>query len=277
MKQILIPVDFSENAQKAIVIAKQMADKTGAALTFLYVYTPYIGDLTTPASIPRMPVYEQLETDYRKTLAEYVDQARSEGFTAESIWRSDGIYTAIIETAKDILADLIVVGRTGKGGFLDKLIGSSATRIALDAPCPVLVVPMEMTHKVIEKIVFSTQFEASELHIAGEVKFIADSLGADLSLIHIGYTYEADREAEQEIIASWAERLKISPNHIVVRTSDGLGIEKGIDLFCEEQEADLLVVSTRKRDFLEQLLFNPSLTKEMLVHTHIPLLVYHVR
>ncbi|PWJ55944.1 nucleotide-binding universal stress UspA family protein [Dyadobacter jejuensis] len=275
MKQILIPIDFSENARKATVMAKQMADKTGASLTFLYAYVPYIGDLTTPASIPRMPTYQEEQAEARRSLSEYVTEALSEGFKAESVWATDGIYSSILRVAEEINADLIVVGRTGSGGFLDKLIGSSATRIALDAPCPVLVVPMEVSPQEVKKIVYATQLDPSELDIATAVGSLSKSLEAELSLIKIG-GHGHDEPQEQVQIAQWAAAIDIPKEQVVVQSGNGEGVEKGIDHYCKDSGADLLVVSTRKRDFLEQLLYNPSLTKKLVVHTHIPLLVYHV-
>lgn len=50
----------------------------------------------------------------------------------------------LIETAKEVGADLIVVGATGSGPFAAELLGSTADRVLRKAPCPVLVVRGEL-------------------------------------------------------------------------------------------------------------------------------------
>ncbi|TDE07977.1 universal stress protein [Dyadobacter psychrotolerans] len=44
MKTILVPTDFSKNADKALEAAKQIAGKSGAKLLLMYAYQPYIAD-----------------------------------------------------------------------------------------------------------------------------------------------------------------------------------------------------------------------------------------
>ena len=144
MKNILVPIDFSENADKALRAAKEIASKTGANLTILHAYQPYVADISIPVTESSLPIYEEMENAYKSQFDEYVDSAVLEGYEAVGVWETDGIHSAILRQAKEIDADLIVVGRTGKGGFVDKLIGSSATDIALDSKCPVLVIPPQV-------------------------------------------------------------------------------------------------------------------------------------
>jgi nucleotide-binding universal stress UspA family protein len=51
-------------------------------------------------------------------------------------------------------------------------------------------------------------------------------------------------------------------------------IEEGIQEYIHEHGINLIAVTTHKRGVIEKM-FNPSLTKKMLFHTHIPLLVFH--
>ncbi len=46
----------------------------------------------------------------------------------------------VVELAREIAADLLVIGATGHSGLYERLIGSRADRIIQLAPCPVLVV-----------------------------------------------------------------------------------------------------------------------------------------
>ena len=108
MKTILVPIDFSENADKALAAAKQIAAKTGAKLLIMYAYQPYVGDFMIPESIVTAPIYQQLKDDYRTKLNERVSRAQQEGYLADAIWETGSVETAVLKQAKETSADLIV-------------------------------------------------------------------------------------------------------------------------------------------------------------------------
>ncbi|WP_439581778.1 universal stress protein [Dyadobacter bucti] len=275
MKTILIPVDFSENAEKAIAAAKIIAAETGSKLLLMYVYQPYVTDIAITEPISSLPIYEQLEDSYRKQLDKYVADAIAEGFDADSAWKSDGIHAAIISQAKESKADLIVMGRTGKGGFLDKLIGSSATGVALDAPCPVLIVPPQSSIQKFKKIIYATQLEYEENDLILQAIGFGKRLGARITFLKVNSRTQPDIQSDEQYINEITAELDILTSDIVIRDSNG--ILSGIEDYCDEVQADLLIVSSRHRSFLEEYLINPSLTRKLVVRTHLPLLVYHLR
>lgn len=275
MKTILVPIDFSENAGRAIDAAKLIASKTDAELVFLHAYQPYITDVSLPVTMSSLPIYKEQEEGFKSLLEEQVELAKQQGFSAQSIWEADGIHDAVIRNAEELVADLIVVGRTGKGGFMDKLIGSSATNIALDAPCPVLVIPPQIDHLDIKRVVYATQLEFEEMSNLRDVAELTRQLGANLSLIKISSLEQPNIQPDHQYISQISKGLNIAEGDIVVR--EGGGVEEGIIGFCQEVSADLLVVSTRERGFLERLIINPSITKKLVVETPVPLLVHHIR
>ncbi|HEV7383167.1 MAG TPA: universal stress protein, partial [Dyadobacter sp.] len=160
-------------------------------------------------------------------------------------------------------------------GFMDKLIGSSATNIALDAPCPVLVIPPQIEKLHIERIVYATQLEFEEMSNLRQVAELAEQLGAKLSLIKISSLEQPNIQPDHQYISQISRGLRIAESDIVIR--EGGGVEEGIMGYCDEVKADLLVLSTRERGFLEQWIINPSVTKKLVVETPLPLLVHHIR
>lgn len=275
MKTILIPVDFSENAEKAIAAAKIIAADTGAKLLLLYVHQPYVTDIAITEPISSLPIYQKLEDSYRTQLEKYVTDAITEGFNADSVWKSDGIHAAIISQAKESKTDLIVMGRTGKGGFLDKLIGSSATGVALDAPCPVLIVPPQSSTSGFKNVIYATQLEYDENDLILQAIGFVKELGARMTFLKVSSRTQPDIQSDEQYINEITAELDIPTSDIVIRNSNG--VLSGIQDYCDEVHADLLIVSSRHRSFLEEYLINPSLTKKLIVSTHLPLLVYHLR
>lgn len=51
--------------------------------------------------------------------------------------------------------------------------------------------------------------------------------------------------------------------------------EKGFEDYCKEHSTDLLIMSTEKKSFIQQL-FSHSNTHYMAMHTKVPMMVFHV-
>lgn len=274
MKTILIPIDFSENADRALSAAKIVAAGMKARLLIFHSYQPYIPDMTVPVGVESLPVYEDIERSMKSQLNAFVKTAEDEGFEAEGLWEIGGIHSSVINKAKSLKVDLIVIGRTGKGGFIDKLIGSSATGIALDAPCPVLVVPPQAQPKAFKEVVYATQLEYEENDVLRAVVALGKTLGFRLSLVKIDALEQPDIQDDKYFIADIVSEFDLEEKDIVIRKAGS--VRGGIEAYCDEVKADLLIVSARHRGFLEELIINPSIAKKLVIHTHIPLLVYHL-
>ncbi|ACT96190.1 universal stress protein [Dyadobacter fermentans] len=283
MRSILIAIDFSENAERALAAAKLLAEKDVTELLILHAYQPYIADVNmTPGNV--MPglggadfltMTTDLEEEYQKRLDEYATALTAEGYNAKTIWALGTVHSAIEEAINDHVPDLIVIGRTGTGGFLDKLIGSSATQIALNSPCPVLVVPPQTEPARFKKVVYATQFEYEENNILREVFVLMNHLGADLTLLKINSDTQPDIQPDNQYIADIKSHFTIREGQIVTRKAKD--VLDGIEAYCDEVKADLLIMSTRERSFIEEYLINPSITRKLVVDTHLPLLVFHLK
>lgn len=270
MKTILAPVDFSENADKALTAAKQLASKTGAQLFIMYAYQPYVGDYIIPESIATAPIYRELEDDYRAKLSECVSRTRHEGYRADAIWETGPVETAVLRQAIETSADLIVVGRTGHGKFFDKMIGSSATGIALNAQCPVLIVPPDTEAIHFDQIVYASQLEFDEKQILLDVIALVNQLKGNLRLVKVNSDDQLNIQPDRQFIDEIENELGIKDITLLT----GSHVIDTLEDYCCKIQADLLIVSNRHRGFFAKLL-NPSMTKKLTVETNVPLLVYH--
>ncbi len=274
MKKILVPIDFSENADRALTAAKLVASKTQARLIIFHIYQPYIPDMSVPVGVGVPHEFVDMEDSMKEQLNAFVSKAATEGYDAEGHWDMGSIPSAVLKKSEELQVDLIVIGRTGRGGFLDKIIGSSATRIALDAACPVLVIPPQAELHSFREVVYATQLEYEENDILRKVFSLGRVLGSRLSLVKIDALEQPDIQDDQQYIAQINSEFELEEKEIVIRKSGS--VREGIEDYCDEVKADLLIVSARHRGFLEELIINPSVTKKLIRNTHIPLLVYHL-
>ncbi|MCE7039867.1 universal stress protein [Dyadobacter sp. CY312] len=283
MKRILIPIDFSENADRALAAAKIMADKQSTELLILHAYQPYIADVNVMSgsvlpgigSPDFLSMSMELEDEFRKRLESYSENLTEEGFHVTTLWSAGGVQSAVEDAIKEHNPDLVVMGRTGTGGFLDKLIGSSATSIALHSPCPVMIIPPQVAPKKFSNVVYATQFEYDENDILREVFVMMNHLGSRLRLLKIHADTQPDIQPDNQYIKQIKTEFAITDEDIVIRKARY--VLDGIEEYCDETNADLLIMSSRERSFIEEFLINPSITKKLVIDTHVPLLVFHLK
>ena len=281
MNRILVPIDFSENAERALAAAKILAGKDTTEILILHAYEPYIADVNlTPGVTPAvggdfLSMTTELEGEFQKRLETYAQKLVEEGYRARSLWVLGSVKSAVEEALEEHHADMVVIGRTGTGGFLDKLVGSSATQIALHSKCPVLVIPPQVTLGRFSKVVYSTQFEYDENDILREVFLLVNHLGANLTLLKIKSDTQPNIQPDNQYITDIKNNFALSDQQIVVR--EAKHVLDGIEEYCDEVQADLLIMSSRERSFIEEFLINPSVTRKLIIDTHVPLLVFHLK
>jgi len=274
MKKILVPIDFSDNSKIALNTAKRTALRIDASLIVMHAYQPFIPVATVPESVTSLSFVKEMESDQKSQLSQVVEMLKNEGMVAEELWVEGTTVDAIVGSAKQINADLIILGRTGKGGFLDKLIGTSATKVAMDAHCPVLIVPPKFQSKGLSEVVYATQLEYEESDIVDKVITLINSLGGRLTFLKINSLMQADLKEDEPYIQEIVQKFGFERDDIVIKRSGS--VVRGIEEFCDQIKADLLIVSARKREFLEELLGDGSVTKKLILETQVPLLVYHL-
>ena len=132
---VLVPVDFSELSYQAIAPAREYVESE-ASLTLIHVLAPL-----HPADPAAM--WNTLDHDQRKQkVKEFLrEKLESMGYKNIRIEVSIGDpSTQIVDCAKDIAADLIVMPSHGQKGVSRFLLGSVAERVVRLSPCPVLVI-----------------------------------------------------------------------------------------------------------------------------------------
>jgi nucleotide-binding universal stress UspA family protein len=132
---IVVGMDFSDNADRALNHAIELALETGASIACVHAYEDDPG--TAPSRSDPIP---RLDSQ----LAEAVERsgAASRGVVVKPILRRGPPWEKLLNVAADLGADLIVVGANGQRGSVHSFfLGSVATRLAAISTRSVLVVP----------------------------------------------------------------------------------------------------------------------------------------
>lgn len=138
ISRILVPVDFSEHSAAAVEQAIEFAKAFDAEIDLLHSYQIGPGTVTPygPAFPPNL--YEELRVAASNQLAKVSDKVRAAGIEVKAHLSHDVPSYAIIEAAKSLSSDLIIMGTRGLTGLKHVVLGSVAERTVRGAPCPVL-------------------------------------------------------------------------------------------------------------------------------------------
>jgi nucleotide-binding universal stress UspA family protein len=138
LEKILLAVDESEHARKAVPAAIELARAGGGTVHVLHVRELAFARATVVGDSP-----EEAE----RLVAGVVEELKQAGVAAEGSVRpaAAGPARAILEQARDLDASMIVVGSRGQGALGGLLLGSVAHKVIQLAACPVLVVRDQQT------------------------------------------------------------------------------------------------------------------------------------
>ncbi len=144
--RILIASDGSELADRALQHGLQLAKLMGSEVTIVTVTEPVTivgGGYASVAGGVIDPVPELVEAQEnaaRELLARAATKAAEQGVTAKTIL-VDNSFAAegIVETAKSIGAELIIMGSHGRRGLNRLLLGSQTNNVLAHTTTPVLV------------------------------------------------------------------------------------------------------------------------------------------
>jgi nucleotide-binding universal stress UspA family protein len=141
LRHVLLPTDFSRDAERAAHAARALlGTATGARLTLLHAYHLPV-EYTAYGTIPTgLPFQQDVATLAEEKLAEAATTLATEGLQVDTLAREGYPPDVIVETARELDADVIAMGTHGRTGLRHLLLGSNAERVVENAPCPVLTV-----------------------------------------------------------------------------------------------------------------------------------------
>jgi len=144
-RNLLIPIDFSEHSTKTIDYATQLADLAGASMKILHVLKlpEYPAAFYQGLYIEHDQVKTYLETGKAEAAAQFslmTEPILAKGLQVETVLRVGNPSEEIVNVAKELAVDLVVIGSHGYGGLGRFLLGSTAERVVQYVHCPVLVV-----------------------------------------------------------------------------------------------------------------------------------------
>jgi len=153
--KILVAINHSPLSPHAFTAALELAQSNQAALRLIHcIATEMIAEPTVPMSYDpglqptqamgdyqtqQLLIEQQIEAA-QTLLARYRQEALNQAVIIEADYEIGEAGYLLCKVAKDWQADLIVVGRRGRSGLAEALLGSVSNYVVHHAPCSVLVI-----------------------------------------------------------------------------------------------------------------------------------------
>lgn len=147
LKQILVPIDFSDCSIKALRYALPLAKEHQAVLLLLYVVPPAYGG-TEIGAVDFAQIEASMKEGGEKEQAKLARNVVSREILVDTLVLVGSPAGEILKAARSLPADLIVISTPGRTGLKHVLLGSVAEHVVQRAPCPVFVV-REREHEIL--------------------------------------------------------------------------------------------------------------------------------
>jgi nucleotide-binding universal stress UspA family protein len=144
MTNIILPVDFSEDAtEKLVQGAIKFAKETNGKIHLIHVAPSDIGFAIGDMGFQYFPEVEQNEIKQELVQLNTLEQRIiSQGVDCEHLLKQGVAGDIILEYAKDKTANYIVMGSHGRSNMYDVFVGSLTKELTRRSPIPVLVIPI---------------------------------------------------------------------------------------------------------------------------------------
>jgi nucleotide-binding universal stress UspA family protein len=282
MKTILIPTDFSENANHAAEYGYHLARQIKADVILCNA-------MIIPAEVPQagvmiwpMEEYNVLMEDSRqelKHLKKHLEKTgEDEGLKPEiNCIHEAGIVGDVINSViSQNKIDLVVIGTHGSKGISQFILGDHSHDMINSTGKPLLIVPPGADFKPIKKIAFATDLAQLDNNLKAIYALIslAKMLNAEILLTHV-----FNEKSNSSKLQKWFTDLltELSNNadypYIYYRQIKNSNPEAGLDWLCEHGQIDMLAMLHRPHGFFDNIM-KGSHTQKMASHIGIPLLVF---
>ncbi|MEB2777426.1 universal stress protein [Algoriphagus sp. D3-2-R+10] len=263
---ILVPMDFSKEAENAKEFASAVAKLTEGKIIFLYAAPP-VYNFASVAEESAIAVVRRAKGLMRK----YVKELESQGIRGSYSTVEDNLGSAIESMLILDEIDIIVMGTKGATGIKKVLMGSNASEIFKETAIPVLLVPFESSYNKLEKIVITMEYAEAAPKYIGEILKLTKEWGLPYEILHFN---SADSD---ELDDFKVQHIKVL-EETYPGTSFGLTsrfsstVQEGLKQFQDEHPEAMLVMLSSHKTLLEKF-FSKSDTAQMVYHPDLPLLV----
>ncbi len=273
MKRILVPTDFSKQAENALKVAVKLSKKHNSEIYVLHsMEMPlHLSSSSDSGSLPESLFFIKLA---EKRFSDLRKNSYLEGIDLSEAIGHKEIYEDIEEACKKNNIDLIVMGSNGASGFKEMFVGSNTEKVVRTSKIPVLVIKNNHPEFNINDFVFATDFSEEGRGSLDKAQKFAKKVEAKMHLLFVNTPADFKTSAQAQIIMENFVRGMAVENYTLNIYND-TSVEKGILNFAQQINAQLIGMGTHGRKGISHF-FNGSISEDMVNHANMPVITFKI-
>lgn len=276
MKNLLAVTDFTPASDSALNLAMVLAKESKASLTLLHVISSTDTDVTElqgSEDAAKKTVWREADLQLQSRCLK-IQRSGINVIDYHILSGSPG--QQITHFAESRNMDMIVMGLREETESEEFIYGSTTIDVLEKTSVPVLAVPSAFSiHPPIKKITYAAGLTRADLAAVTTAVDLARIFDAELILLHIG---EANGKQEDAIIQfyQFTRQIeeKISYPHLSMNFITSEDLEMELENYVKGHRTDLLIMSTRQRNFMGNII-DPAKTSQIMRVTPLPVLALH--
>lgn len=271
--KVLIPTDFSVQAEYAYLMVKKLEEKIPVEIHFIHVLS--VPDTVTMDKSGNIQTCGEISVDY---VVSQKDIATRKLNNLKAIYGNQIIVhlelgkltDKIVSYARDNNFDLIVMGTKGAWGIKEKLSGSETQMIARQSQIPLLSLMCDRSDLVIENVLLVHDFTKTKNENLSLLHKLIKAFNTKTHLLHI-LTKESDRDTVMAGMDKFANENSITnyEKHFLIDKD----VENGVVHFNQMHEMDVICIGTHGKGGL----FHTSATEKLVNHLFKPIISFHLK
>jgi len=244
---IIVPIDFSKDAEKALEYAIYLAQKKKATVEMIHIID-LVYDFASQAAIALDSMY----SDADKILTGLKDKYASSSVPISFTIREGSPSINISKYAEETDKNLIVMGTKGAGGATKIIFGSTTVNLIKESKIPVLVIPHSANLSQIYGLTLALDFSDHEKQFLAWVFEICKSWEFKLSFLHILCNPTFKEELACMGLKSYVEKNFPGGDYNFL-TEKAESATEGLNKYLEQSPETILVVCHEHKNFWNQL------------------------
>ncbi|MEP7108729.1 MAG: universal stress protein [Ferruginibacter sp.] len=273
MKIIIVPVDFSITSTNAAEFAGNLAAFYGAEIWLYHAYQIPIA--LSEFAYPVVDIAEMQKAAEHELglLKDNTQNKLRRTITIKTRAEMNVLQLGLNNLCDELKPDMVVMGLSGKNSLTRLIVGSNTIKTVYNLTYPILVVPPKAEFIPVRKIGFACDYRQVEKTTPVTfLKKIVTDFHAELHVVNVDDNYKGPDP--DKLIEKFTINDLLSGTKAEFHSIDAGEITDGINWFIDRSKLDWLVVIPKKHRLLENI-FKRSHTKELVFHTHIPVLCIH--
>jgi nucleotide-binding universal stress UspA family protein len=260
MKNVLVPIDYSDTSLNAAAYAVKMLTGIYGVNMILY----HVFEKAEHAAAA--------DSELKKLKAALFEMGIVK---METVCEQDHDFVSCLEKyVRENKTEMIIIGITGRNKIEQTFIGSNTLKIVQKNLCPVLIVPTGAKFVRLKNFSLAADFiQAPSAFAAGVIKNMLSSFFAKLHVVNVNPAYHVSITEEYQKVKSEMDELFKGFEHEFYFI-DLFDLQETINLFVNDHIIDMIITMPKDHSWLSALQGTTN-TKRMAYQSRIPVLAIH--